>query len=79
MEKFTCPICYFAIPKIIYENHDMQRCKCKALCVDCDENYTRFIGVMPMECSRYDEWYDKHNLEINIMRLQYRISLLPAD
>ncbi len=74
MEKFTCPICYLVIPKIVDDN--IVLCKCEALGVKCDEYSTRFIGVMPMECPRYNQWYYKHNLEIDVMRLQYKISLL---
>lgn len=51
----TCPICETQVPHI--PDNKLRSCKCKALTVDHDKYYTRYIGIVPKEEPAFDNFW----------------------
>jgi hypothetical protein len=50
----TCPICDDLI-EVDY-SRILRFCKCRCLGVDSAKEYTRYLGVIPVECPGFEAW-----------------------
>ena len=55
----TCPICETTVDLI--PDGCIRNCKCKLLGVDHTKEYTRYLGVIPKEDSKFKEWWEHHH------------------
>jgi hypothetical protein len=70
MECVTCPICSDEIQ--IAKTGALRYCKCGCLCVDSTEEYTKYIGILPIEDPGYAKLYaEKCDTIDKLKHMQY--------
>lgn len=69
-KNYTCPICYAKVPIIL--DGKMRMCDCNKMGIDCTKEYTRIIGYTPMEDPTFEQWYQRFERTIEILREAYK-------
>jgi len=66
MNTVTCPICEHQIELV--PDGILKYCVCQCLGVDCTKEYTRYLGVLPLEDPNYSQLEEKKQETIKALK-----------